>query len=181
MNDQHHRHTCIKFKFAILHLVTFEKKFTKIINSQIKNLTKVSRYTVPPSLHDNWCYVCVSNCVSGTALAICSQSKGETEQLFFLLTVHIEQPTDVRLFVCMLILRVHVIIIFIQSCMQWKLVFAFTELAPLCSQKMNNYYVSMSIDLSQLLLTCPLYHRKSLIVLPSSLLVMTSLSQLLNC
>ena len=58
--------------------------------------------------------------------------------------MHIDQPTDVRLFVCMLILTVHVIIIFIQSCMQWQLVFAFTELAPLLT---GNEY-SMSIDLS---------------------------------
>ena len=75
LNDQHHRHTYIKFKFVILHLTTFEK-FPKTIT---KYLAKISHYTVPLSLHDNWCYVCVSNCVSGTALAICSQSKGETE------------------------------------------------------------------------------------------------------
>ena len=44
-------------------------------------LTKIIRYTVPPSLHDNWCYVCVSNCVSGTALAIYrldTEAKGST-------------------------------------------------------------------------------------------------------
>ena len=79
---------------------------------------KVSHYRVPRSWHDNYCYVCVCNSVSGTALAICSQSKGELNSYSFCWQcTHTDQPTDVRLFVCMLILTVHVIIIFTHSAM----------------------------------------------------------------
>ena len=62
--------------------------------------------------------MCACNSVSGIALAICCQSKGELNNYSFCWQcTHSDQPTDVRLFVCMLVLTVHVIIIFTHSAM----------------------------------------------------------------
>ena len=113
------------------------------INGHIKNLPKVCRYAVPTSWYDNYCYVCVCNSVSGTALAICSQSKGELNSYSFCWQcTHTDQPTDVRLFVCMLILTVHVIIIFTHSAMNAVEVgFSFLWASSTIDGEMNLFFL----------------------------------------